>query len=124
MKISYYELLKMMKEGNAPKKVKYMQMIFLGNNENYDFEDDNGEIHFLSDYLTMDEMYKYDEIEILDDEDEEKELPEKIKSNGRDFYSDYTDSWIDKEETSAYCEYLMNKYNDLIDYLEKQKKGE
>ena len=34
------------------------------------------------------------------------------------------DSWIDKEKTSAYCEYLMNKYNDLIDYLKSKEKGE
>lgn len=51
---------------------------------------------------------------------EEKKIPEKIKSNGKEFYCDNIDSWIDKEKTSAYCEYLMNKYNDLIDYLKSK----
>lgn len=55
-------------------------------------------------------------------ETEEKKIPEKIKSNGKEFYCDNIDSWIGKEKTSAYCEYLMNKYNDLIDYL--KSKGE
>lgn len=39
---------------------------------------------------------------------------EEIKSNGNEFYSDYIDAWISKEDVEAYCEFLMNKINDLI----------
>lgn len=47
---------------------------------------------------------------------EDKKI-EKIKSNGAEFYSEYVGVWISKEETTAYCEYLMNKINELIDKI-------
>lgn len=37
-----------------------------------------------------------------------------IKSNGNEFYSDYINAWISKADVEAYCEFLMNKINDLI----------
>ena len=65
------------------------------------------------------------EVEILDDEDEEKGLPEKIN----DWISTVgrvDDSNIERyvhilfeQQTQLYC-----KINQLIDYLEKQRKGE
>ena len=51
------------------------------------------------------------------DENIEYKEPERIgeiKSNGNEFYSDYIDAWISKAEVEAYCEFLMNKINDLI----------
>lgn len=51
------------------------------------------------------------------DENIEYKEPERIgeiKSNGDEFYSDYIDTWISKAEVEAYCEFLMNKINDLI----------
>ena len=119
MKITIYELLGMIKNGKAPKKIKYKNKLY------YLQHYCNGEMDYTNeDYL--DEIYHLfneakvnDEVEILE---EEKKMPEKIKSNGKEFYCDNIDSWIDKEKTSAYCEYLMNKYNDLIDYL--KSKGE
>lgn len=51
------------------------------------------------------------------DENIEYKEPERIgeiKSNGDEFYSDYIDAWISKAEVEAYCEFLMNKINDLI----------
>ena len=59
-----------------------------------------------------------DEVEIIE---EEKEI-EKIKSNGIDFYSDCINVWINKEETVAYCEFLMNKVNELIDAVNEIRK--
>ena len=51
------------------------------------------------------------------DENIEYKEPERIgeiKSNGNEFYCDYIDAWISKAEVEAYCEFLMNKINDLI----------
>ena len=51
------------------------------------------------------------------DENIEYKEPERIgeiKSNGNEFYSDYINAWISKADVEAYCEFLMNKINDLI----------
>lgn len=51
------------------------------------------------------------------DENIEYKEPERIgeiKSIGNEFYSDYIDTWISKADVEAYCEFLMNKINDLI----------
>ena len=51
------------------------------------------------------------------DENIEYKEPERIgeiKSNGNEFYSDYIDAWISKADVESYCEFLMNKINDLI----------
>ena len=52
---------------------------------------------------------------------EEPKKIEKIKSNGDEFYSDYIDAWISKKKTDAYCEFLMNKINELIDEINNLK---
>lgn len=52
---------------------------------------------------------------------EEPKKIEKIKSNGDEFYSDYIDTWISKNKTDAYCEFLMNKINELIDEINNLK---
>lgn len=58
-----------------------------------------------------------DEVEIL----EKPKKIEKIKSNGDEFYSDYIGTWISKNKTDAYCEFLMNKINELIDEINNLK---
>lgn len=52
---------------------------------------------------------------------EEPKKIENIKSNGDEFYSDYIDTWISKNKTDAYCEFLMNKINELIDEINNLK---
>lgn len=52
---------------------------------------------------------------------EEPKKIEKIKSNGDEFYSDYIDTWISKNKNDAYCEFLMNKINELIDEINNLK---
>ena len=76
----------------------------------------------VSEYVIYDRLYEEDltlndEVEIIEGEKEIK----KIKSNGIEFYSDYINVWIKKEETVAYCEYLMNKVNELIDAVNELK---
>jgi uncharacterized protein (DUF1697 family) len=124
MKITIYELLGMVKD-ELPKRIKIENDIFIYDNKENDYIYEDGNVSLFTDYIP--DIYHLEDlkealnqqVEILE---EEKKIPEKIKSNGKEFYCDNIDSWIDKEETSAYCEYLMNKYNDLIDYL--KSKGE
>ena len=59
----------------------------------------------------------FEDVEII----EEPKKMEKIKSNGDEFYSDYIDAWISKNKTDAYCEFLMNKINELIDEINNLK---
>lgn len=109
MKITMYELLGLVKDGKAPKKVRY-------NDEIYDTESSNN--FSLMIYETTGKMsddgevrlFLNDEIEILDNLEEEKKIPEKIK----DKYC----SQISKVK-------LAQKYNEIIDYLQYLKsKGE
>ena len=120
--IKIIDLLNKIANGEeVPNKIKYIGYIFEydTNHKRYEAYID-GCMYALNEYVNIDEDLTY-EVEIIE---EGKKLPEKIKSNGKEFYCDNIDSWIDKEKTSAYCEYLMNKYNDLIDYLESKEKGE
>lgn len=115
--IKVIELLNKIANGEeVPKKIKYDGVYYTESNYVYTSSED--------DLLLPKIEYVYqlnEEVKIIE---EEKKIPEKIKSNGKEFYCDNIDSWIDKEKTSAYCEYLMNKYNDLIDYLKSKEKGE
>lgn len=68
--------------------------------------------------LVLEDLNDYVEIT------EEPKKIEKIKSNGDEFYSDYIDAWINKNKTDAYCEFLMNKINELIDKINNLKEKE
>ena len=115
------DLLNKIANGNIPKRIIYDQFVYVWNSKIENYQREVDEMTTLNwDYITINCLNE--PVEILDNLEEEKKIPEKIKSNGKKFYCDNIDSWIDKEETSAYCEYLMNKYNDLIDYL--KSKGE
>ena len=125
-KIRIIDLLNKIANGEeVPKKIKYKTWTFIYVDDFYSYMKENyleiagnEVISFMGYIVSMEELN--DEVEIL----EEKKIPNKIQSIGEKFYCDNIDSWIDKEKTSAYCEYLMNKYNDLIDYLESKEKGE
>lgn len=125
--IKIIDIVKLIEEKNyknLPKKIKI-------NNKTYEFDKTdneyrrydrggsftplyefmkNGGIEYFSELIQM-------EAEII----EEKEI-EKIKSNGIDFYSDCINVWISKEETVAYCEFLMNKVNEVIDAINEMRK--
>lgn len=74
------------------------------------------------DYL-LGGLYKIhlnDEVEVIE---ESKEI-EKIRLNGNKFYSDYIGAWIGKECSEAYCEFLSNKLNEIIDKVNSLLKKE
>lgn len=125
MKITIYELLGLVKDGKAPKKVLVNDNWYEYNRWGNDYNDINMPSNYwlFKDYIFGSNGNRLnDEIEIIEEEiEEEKKMPEKIKSNGDEFYCDYIESWINKEKASAYCEFLGNKINEIIDYLKSKE---
>ena len=86
-------------------------------NENdfeYLFRDSFSNFGRSEDFLNI----EVEEVEIIE---EEKEI-EKIRMNGSHFFSESIETWINKENSSAYCEFLSNKINELVDEINKLKK--
>ncbi len=122
MKITIYELLGLVKDGKAPKKILLNGIAFEYQGDDYLYKDEDKKEHWLfstsytDKYIWLENFLKA-EVEII----KEPKKIEKIKSNGDEFYSDYIDTWISKNKTDAYCEFLMNKINELIDEINNLK---
>ena len=123
MKIKIIDLLnKIANNEEVPKKIKYKDNVYyLGKNivdlHTYQTEGSNT-TRKLSLIINNEYLNLNDYVEII----EEPKKIEKIKSNGDEFYSDYIDTWISKNKTDAYCEFLMNKINELIDVVNELKR--
>ena len=123
MKITIYELLGLVKDGKAPKKILLNGIAFEYQGDDYLYKDEDKKEHWLfstsynDKYIWLESFLKA-EVEII----EEPKKIEKIKSNGDEFYSDYIETWISKNKTDAYCEFLMNKINELIDAVNELKR--
>lgn len=116
MKITIYELLRLIKDGRAPEKIKYNNVPLIYNEDARDYFYYCNK--FLFEYLFANcGEFLNDYVEIIGDP---KKI-EKIKSNGDEFYSDYIEVWISKNKTDAYCEFLMNKINEIIDKVNNLK---
>lgn len=73
--------------------------------------------------LNYDRVDINDEIEIIEDTSKEDRKIKRIQSNGESLYSEYIGEWlIHKERYTEYDELLMNKINEIIDYI--NTKGE
>ena len=123
MKIKIIDLLhKIANHEEVPKKIKYKDNVYyLGKNivdlHTYQTKGSNT-TRKLSLIIDNEYLNLNDYVEII----EEPKKIEKIKSNGDEFYSDYIDTWISKNKTDAYCEFLMNKINELIDVVNELKR--
>lgn len=137
MKITMYELLGMVKDGKAPKKIKYKDSIYeyycYGDKKvimDYICHHKKGENEWdscLSSCINC-EIFNVlnDEIEILDKIEEEKKIPEKedelIYYNIQDFddLKEYVE--ITTNDVFGKINKIINKQNEIIDYL--KSKGE
>ena len=119
MKIKIIDLLIKIAKKEAPKRIKFQNKIWDFDNDAQDYNDRKK--YVLGDYMN-DYIYKSvflnEEVEIIE---EEKEI-EKIRMNGNCFFSESIEAWINKEKSSAYCEFLSNKINELVDEVNKLKK--
>ncbi len=127
MKITIYELLGLVKDGKAPKKIIYrdIPMIYDNGTEDYiphqtDKFHGNDLFHYLFEEETK--IFLNDTVEILE---EQKKIPEKIEfsADGYPIYVSCLDG-DDIKHTHAndYDIFIANKINSIIDYLES--KGE
>ena len=113
------DLFNKIANGEVPKKIKYKNHIYDYYNGDYiEFIDGNYDSNWLLANEIIDLCNLCDEVEILDDEDEEKELPKKLYHCCMESENEEIKFLIQN-----ICD-LADKYNDLIDYLEKQRKGE
>ena len=125
MKIKIIDLLnKIANDEEVPEKIKYKDNVYyLGKNmidlHTYQTEGSNT-TRKLSLIIDNEYLNLNDYVEII----EEPKKIEKIKSNGDEFYSDYIGTWISKNKTDAYCEFLMNKINELIDEINNLKEND
>lgn len=119
MKIKVIDLVTKWANGEEmPKKIKYEGSIFEHDKFKEDYIPNEGGKGLLDLICMFSEFVK--DIEII----EENRKIKKIKSNGDEFYSDYIDTWISKSKTDAYCEFLGNKINELIDKIDKLKEND
>lgn len=117
MKITMYELLGLVKDGKAPKKIKYQGNIwyleqYYSNRLPYytnGYDTDNLLTGKEKDYFSH---ALNDEVEIIE---EEKKIPEKL--NKRDFLDNETLDQVDAD-----LDFIIDKINEIIDYL--KSKGE
>ena len=130
MKITIYELLGMIKDGKAPKKVKYREMIYHICYEYGDYESDIEEYRYAD---TKEHYYLFegidmlkclnDEVEILE---EKKEIPEKLDiRQEKNIKNNWKWKVYGKEHSyniSTPQKLIADKVNALIDYL--KSKGE
>ena len=124
MKITMYELYGKIYDENPPKHIKvYGEDWYWNDYDGYVTKESlkttpDAQIYLMDRYRTFMNLDK--EVEII----KEPKKIEKIKSNGDEFYSDYIDIWISKNKTDAYCEFLMNKINELIDKINNLKEND
>jgi hypothetical protein len=111
--ITMYELLGMIKDGKAPDKIKFDNMIWEFDGDYYKSE--SGFV--LEEYCNLTTSLNY-EIEILE---EEKKIPEKINED-----IDYIDFNIKLFPTTSSTKFnykekvIINKINEIIDYLKSK----
>ena len=103
MKITIYELLGMVKDGKAPKKIKYINLIWEYDKETKDYFNDDLWLIYSMNSIGLTER----EVEILE---EEKKIPEKLVGEDKGHYIDY-----------SVCN-IVGKINEILDYL--KSKGE
>lgn len=111
MKITMYELLGMLKDGKAPKKIKCKGRIYNYEDSDY-FASDCG---YLFDRYNVSGMLN-DEVDIL--EEAEKKIPEKLE------YYDDSIAWVIDGigQLSDVDKVIVDKLNEVLDYL--KSKGE
>ena len=113
MEITMYELLGMIKDGKAPKKIRYNNIILYYDNDNYDYFKYHGDYLFRQlFYMNLTNEFLNYQVEILE---EEKEIPEKLN-----IHYDKENRFQVKVDGKTTTEVICLKINELIDYLKSK----
>lgn len=120
MKITMYELIGLVKDGKAPKKIKYKNNIY-----EYDGETQNycSPINMVWDFLIGKDI-----VALLDDEVEIIEYPKKIEKI--EIYEDeYGHYFLNKQDRKVYVncdemDFMVDKFNELIDEINNLKEND
>ena len=119
MKITMYELLGMVKDGKAPKRIIYDEYVYELNEDRENYEKEIDPITTLNwDYIIMNCLNE--KVEIIE---KEKKIPEKIEiyedEEGHYFIDNH---WKKIYITCDEVNFMVEEFNQLIDYL--KSKGE
>lgn len=130
MKITMYELLGLVKDGKAPKKIMYNNIVWEYVNHEQDYRSRHNAELFFNDEInnTWIMTHLNTQIEILE---EAKEIPEKLEEFGLIRYNlDYIDyknietlkEWLNKDFQTIYdtIDLIIKNQNKLIDYLKSK----
>lgn len=113
--ITMYELLGMMKDGKAPKRILYDNYIWSWTGDDYQTILKNEKEQFLITgmYYTWLTEFLNDTVEILE---EEKKLPKKIE------YYDDSIAWVidNVGQLSDVDKVIIDKLNEVLDYLKSK----
>lgn len=121
--ISVYELLGLIKDGKAPKKIKWNGEVYYyafknTTQEDYDYQDKYGNYLLLEklkyEYLTS--IFNNEEVEILE---EDRPIIEKLYIGKNDIT--YDDGAIDADELVDNFIDVKDKLNEVIDYINRKE---
>lgn len=117
MKITIYELLGLIKDGKAPKKIKYMGNIYVYNQKDKRYHNVNPKrLDLSSKFGDFNFNYLDDEVEILDEEDDFIDVEE--------FCTSYSLDYIDYRDIEVLKEYLNKDLQNIFDTLDKLIKNQ
>lgn len=115
--ISVYELLGLIKDGKAPKKIKYENIIWKHNLEENEYIEDGKDCWLFQDYfpnnLNFLDCLK-DKVEIINCE-KDKPIIEKIEIKKYNFHNDNHSKLLKNQEQ------LSNKLNEVIEFLNRKE---
>jgi hypothetical protein len=116
--ITIYELLGLIKEGKAPKKVKHKGIIYILNEVNQDYENLEEEYDLIADLCLNHIHWLNRMVEILDETDDEFEDIEEITSGERNIHSfDNTQIRTDIDVLIDYINKLIRNQKKIIERL-------
>lgn len=106
----------------VPKKIKYDNVIYVYVRMWEQYVNEETEKPLLKEISAYNYSGLNNEVEILDDEDEERGLPEKIKITEKSITVKGTTFFRDKD--IEIFQKLSMQINEIIDYLKNQSKGD
>ena len=113
--ISVYELLGLIKDGKAPKKIKYKGDTYIYAGDDYSIND-NREDWLITKYDYFLTIFLTEEVEILE---EDKPIIEKLYIGKNDIT--YDDGAIDADELVDNFIDVKDKLNEVIDYINRKE---